>query len=106
MMQRSQMVVNFPTVSGYPLGITRNPRTVVHSELHIGVLVIGLGGVEDIEKSRKALVRVRGASRVGGLPPLSPRPWPQHLPRPHDLALYTGRVSTWGGFFCAHVLAV
>ena len=40
------MVVHFPAVTGYPLGITRNPRTM-HSELHIGVLVIGLAGVEE-----------------------------------------------------------
>ena len=40
------MVVNFPTVTWYPLGIVRNP-CILHSELHIGILVIGLAGVEE-----------------------------------------------------------
>jgi hypothetical protein len=34
----------------YPLGITRNSRTL-HSELHIGVLVLGLVGVDSVEES-------------------------------------------------------
>jgi hypothetical protein len=53
------MVVHFPAVTGYPLGITRNPRTIVHSELHIASFyslapsssdLVHVGGVEDILK--------------------------------------------------------
>ena len=51
------MVVNFPTVTWYLLGITRNPRTM-HSELHIGVLVIGLAGVEESLGGASARVAV------------------------------------------------
>ena len=38
--------------------------------------------------------------------PLVAWPWLHHLPRPHDLVLNAGRVSTWGGSFAAHFLAV
>ena len=56
------MVVHFPAVTGYPLGITRNPRTIVHSELHIASFyslapsssdLVHVGGVEDILKYRE-----------------------------------------------------